>query len=176
MSATDLTAYRTTHPDALTAWHQAAEARETWGEQMEAFLAEHGFEKRTIYVGRWGRVLGVQRIDDEDAPDGWRVDSRTGHLMPRLASRTGKRIDAQLTALIQPDPRDAMPGMPKECIVSLALLTCGLALMGGALYATWGRPIPEDQVDRGIWERVKLSEYYTAIEDHEQAEAVDANA
>lgn len=165
------TAYRTTHPDALAAWHAAADAREVWGEQMEAFLSEHGFGGRTIYVAHSGRVLGVEHIDGEDVPEGWRIDSRTGYLMPRLAKRAGKQIDARLAELKQPDPRNAMPGMPRECFVSLALLTCGLALMGDALYATWSRPIPEDQVDLSIWEPVKLSVYYAAVEAFEESEA-----
>lgn len=165
------TVYRTSNAEALAAWHAAVDAREAWGEQMKAFLAEHGFGDRSVYVSHTGRVLGVQRLDDEDAPEGWRVDSRTGYLMPRLAKRTGKQIGARLDELKQPDPRDAMPGMPRECFVSLALLTCGLALMGDALYATWSRAIPEDQVDLTIWERVKLSEYYAAAEAHESARA-----
>jgi hypothetical protein len=156
--------YRTSHPDALAAWHSAAAAREAWADQMKAFLDEHGFGNRSVYIGHSGRVLGINHEQGDDVPDGWRVDSRTGHLMPRLAKKAGKAIDARLAELHQPDPRDAMPGMPKECFVSLALLTCGLALIEGALYATWSRPIPEDQVDLTVWERIKLSEYYAAVE------------
>ncbi|TMR11058.1 hypothetical protein ETD86_37070 [Nonomuraea turkmeniaca] len=161
------TAYRTTHPDALAAWRSAADAREEWGKQMDAFLAEHGLSGRTVWVSHSGRVFGIEHVHDTDVPEGWRIDSRTGHLMPRLAKKAGKLIDARLDELKQPDPRDAMPGMPKDCFVSLALLTCGLALLGEALYATWSRPIPEEQVDLTIWERIKLSEYYAAWEAHE---------
>jgi hypothetical protein len=166
------TVYRTTNPDAVAAWHSAAAAREKWGEQMKAFLAEHGFGDRTVYVSHSGRVLGVEYIDGEDVPDGWRVDRRTGYLMPALAKRAGKLIDARLAELVQPDPRDAMPGMPKTLFVSLAMLTCGLELIDGVLFATWSRAIPEDQVDATVWEPVKLSAYYAAVEARDEAEAV----
>ncbi|SEN88043.1 hypothetical protein [Nonomuraea pusilla] len=169
--STDKTVYRSTHPDVLSVWHASIEAREAWGELMETFLDEHGFGTRNVYVSHSGRVLGVEHIEGEDVPDGWRIDSRTGYLMPRLASRKGKAIGASLAELTQPDPRDAMPGMPKTMFVSLALLTCGLALIDGALYATWSRPIPEERVDLTIWERVKLSEYYAAVEAAEAAQA-----
>lgn len=176
MNKRDLVVYRTTSPDALAAWHSAVAARETWCEQMKTFLAEHNLGERTVYVSHTGRVLGVERFDDEDAPEGWRIDSRTGYLMPRLATRTGKQVDARLTALIQPDPRDAVPGMPKTLFVSLAMLTCGLALMDGTLYATWSRPIPDEQVDLTAWERVKLSEYYAVVEAFDAAQAEQGGA
>ncbi|WP_188187987.1 hypothetical protein [Nonomuraea sp. SYSU D8015] len=164
MSDRDLTVYRSTHPDALTAWHTAADARQEWTKQMQAFLDEHGFGKRTVYVGHSGRVLGIEHVDGEDAPDGWRVDQRTGYLMPRLKTRAGKQIDARLAELVQPDPRNKMPGMPMQCFVSLALLTCGMRIIRDTLYAEWSRPIPQDQVDSAIWQRIKLSEYYAARE------------
>jgi len=160
----DKTVYRSSHSDVLAAWHAAADAREKWADQMTAFLADYGFGSRSVYVSHSGRVLGVEHMDGEEVPDGWRVDTRTGYVMPRRASKAGKKIGARLGELNQPDPRDAVPGMPRDCFVSLAMLTCGLEIVGGALYATWSRPIPEDQVDLAIWERVKLSEYYAVLE------------
>jgi hypothetical protein len=164
------TVYRTSNPEALAAWHTAAAARDAWAVQMKAFLDEHGFDSRSVYVGHSGRVLGISHEQGDDVPDGWRVDSRTGYLMPRLAKKAGKAIDARLSELIQPDPRDAMPGMPKECFVSLAMLTCGLEVIDEALYATWSRPIPEDEVDLAVWQPVKLSEYYAVLEAREAAQ------
>lgn len=171
MANRDLTVYRASTPAALAAWHATADAREKWANQMTAFLAEHGFGERSVYVAHTGRVLGVQHIDGEEIPDAWRLDARTGYLMPRLTKRAGRLIDARLNELIQPDPRDAMPGMPKTCSVSLALLTCGLELIHGALYATWSLPIPDDQVDLAVWERLKLSEYYAVLEREDERKA-----
>lgn len=160
----DLTVYRTAKAEALAAWHAAADAREVWAKEMEAFLDEHGLGDRSVYVSHGGRPLGITHDDGDDVPEGWRVDSRTGYLMPRLKVRAGKQIDAKFGALKQPDPRDAMPGMPRECFVSLALLTCGMQIIGDALYVTWSRPISEDLIDPEIWQRMKLSEYYRVIE------------
>lgn len=162
------TVYRTTNPDALAAWHSGADARDAWADQMEAFLDEHGFGKRRVYIGHSGRVFGIESVDGEDLPDGWRIDSRTGYLMPRLAKKAGKQIDGRLAELIQPDPRNQMPGMPKHSFVSLAMLTCGLELIDGALNATWSRPIPDSVVDLAVWEQVKLSDYYRAVEERDE--------
>ncbi|MFD9950545.1 hypothetical protein ACFWYW_57545 [Nonomuraea sp. NPDC059023] len=168
----DKVVYRSTHPDVLAAWGFAARAREEWADQMKAFLDEHGLGKRTVWTYNvTGEVFGIEDNGD-DIPDGWRVDSRTGHLMPKLATKRGKAISARLKELPQPDPRASMPGMPAECFVSLARLVCGLAELGGALYATWSREISESEVDASLWERVKLSEYYAAVEAHEAAQAV----
>jgi len=169
----DLTVYRTTAATAIIAWHTAVAAREAWSTDMQAFLEEHGLGDRSVYISHGGRPLGVTHNEGQDVLEGWRVDSRTGYLMPRLKTKAGKQIDARLTELRQPDPRDSMPGMPRECFVSLALLTCGLQIIGDVLYATWSRPIPEELVNLTIWEKVKLSEYYRVLEaEQEQGEAV----
>lgn len=168
----DLTVYRTTAATAIIAWHAAASAREDWAKDMQAFLEEHDLGDRNVYISHGGRPLGITHTDGDPVPNGWRIDARTGHLMPRLKTRTGKQIDARLGELRQPDPRHNMPGMPMECFVSLALLTCGMRLLGDVLYVTWSRPIPEQQVDLTIWERIKLSEYYAAREADTSAEAV----
>ncbi|MFI7449578.1 hypothetical protein ACIBQX_18925 [Nonomuraea sp. NPDC049714] len=171
MNERDLTVYRTTNADVLKRWHETAKAREAWGEQMKAFLAEHGFGKRQVWtINITGYIAGIEH-DDGDVPEGWRID-RYGRLVPRRSTKAGKAIAAKLDALRQPDPRASLPGMPGECLVSLALLTCGLRVIDDALFATWSQPIPEERVDLDIWERIKLSEYYAAIEaDDEQAEA-----
>ncbi|MDX3111546.1 hypothetical protein [Nonomuraea angiospora] len=160
----DLTVYRTTAANAIIAWHTAATARDTWAKDMQEFLEEHGLGDRSVYISHGGRPLGVTNDDGQDVPEGWRVDSRTGYLMPRLKTKAGKQIDARLAELWQPDPRDSMPGMPRECWISMALLTCGLQIIDNVLYATWSRPIPEEHVNLTIWERMKLSEYYRVLE------------
>ncbi|MDP4501017.1 hypothetical protein [Nonomuraea turcica] len=168
MSHTDLTIYRTTSPAVLQRWHDTENAIEAWGKQVEAALAELGMGDRTIYYDQVsGRITGIS-TEADDIPDGWRMDRRTYHLVPRLTSKAGKAIGAKLDSLRRPDPRD-LPGMPKHAFAGLSFLTCGLAFMGGALYAQWSKPIPEHNVDLATWERVKLSEYYAVLEAHEAA-------
>lgn len=173
MNERDLTVYRSTAATAIIAWHTAASAREKWAKDMQAFLEEHDLSDRNVYISHGGRPLGVTHKEGGEVPDGWRVDTRTGHLMPKLRTKAGKQIEARLGELRQPDPRQGMPGMPMECFVGLALLTCGMQLIEDVLYVTWSLPIPEDLVNLTIWERVKLSAYYAVLEaQQEQGEAV----
>lgn len=164
MADRDLTVYRSFRPEVIQHCRGAQDAIATWGEQMKAFLDESGMGKRTVWTDDLtGSIVGLDH-DGESVPDGWRVDRRTGYLKPRLATKTGKAIAAKLVGLRKPDPSVGLPGMPGECFVGLALATCGLRLMKGALYATWSTPIPVDRVDLTIWQPVKLSEYYAVVE------------
>ncbi|MER7213548.1 hypothetical protein ABT340_41345 [Streptosporangium sp. NPDC000239] len=165
----DKTVYRSTHPDVLKIWDVADTATRDWHAQVEMFLAEHDLAGRKVYFSSASStVLGVEHVDGEEVPCGWRVHRSQGYLVPRLTTKEGKLLNARLTELKRPDPRDQVPGMPKNCLADASFLTCGMQFMGGALYVTWSKPIPEKQVDSTIWERVKLSEYYAAVEAAEE--------
>lgn len=169
MSTADLTVYRSTDPEVLRRWHDTKAAVEAWGDKLKAALHDLGMGDRQVWYDQIsGRLMGLARGEGE-TPDGWRIDRRTGYLVPRLTTKAGKEIGAKLSALRRPDPRDLI-GMPKHVFVSLSLLTCGLKLLDGALYVHWSQPIPEDEVDLTLWERVRLSEYYAVVEREEAAE------
>lgn len=166
---TDLTVYRSANPEVLRRWHTTKDAVEAWGDKLKAAIEDLGLGDRQVYYDQiTGRIMGVLH-DDGEIPAGWRIDRRTGYLVPKLTTKAGKEIGARLTALRRPDPRDLL-GMPKHVFVDLSLLTCGLRLMDGALYVHWSKPIPEDEVDLTLWERVRLSEYYAVVEREEAAE------
>lgn len=160
----DLTVYRSFHPDVVKHWQAGEAAVIAWRGDVKALLAELGMDHRTVWThDLTGEIDGLD-YDDRDVPDGWRVDARSGRLVPRRSTKPGKAIAAKLDALRMPDPRVSLPGMPSTCLVGDGLLTCGLQLMKGALYATWSRPIPEQRVDLMTWQPLKLSEYYAVLE------------
>lgn len=164
----DKVVYRSTHPDVLRRWHEVSAAVDAWSTQLKDGLAEIGMAGYKVYYDQVdGNIMGLTPKDG-DVPDGWRIDARTGYLKPRLSTKQGKAIGAKLDALRRPDPRD-LQGMPKHAFAGLSFLTCGLHYLDDALYVTWSKPIPEGQIDRGIWERVKLSEYHAAVEAHQEA-------
>lgn len=164
MADRELTVYRTYRPELIKHWYDGQANLKAWSQRMDAFLDEQGLGNGTVWTYNITGHFGGVDHDGAEVPNGWRVDRRTGRLMPRLSTREGKAIGAKLDELRKPDPRADLPGMPGDCFVSLALLTCGLHLMRGALYATWGLPIPEAQVDLTVWQPVKLSEYYAVLE------------
>lgn len=170
----DLTVYRSTHPDVLAAWNKAEQRAAEIVNQRKAFLAEHGFTERTIAVrGQW--MIGVAHPEDQPVPDGWRHDrSLTGAIVPARRTTAGKKIGAQLDKLTLPSPRKNLPGgMPEMAWGDHRMYRPGIALIGDAIYVKWGcDPETVDQmakVDRDVWERVKLSEYYAVLEAEEAA-------
>ncbi|MFF4777591.1 hypothetical protein ACFY05_32510 [Microtetraspora fusca] len=160
--------YRTTNADALRIWKEAEAAFGDWQARLDAFLAEHGFAgSETYYDGFSNRVVGVAHRGEE-VPPGWRIERKHGYLTPRLSTKEGKALDAQLSELKRPDPRNQMPGMPRNYMGAGVYLTCGLEFYDGALYAIWSEEIPETLVDLTVWEPVKLSAYYAAVERAEE--------
>lgn len=171
----DLTVYRSTKPDVVQRWLDARDAVNAWSDKLKTALADLGLAGRDAFYNEiTGRIEGIG-YDGGYVPDDWRVDRRTGYLVPRLTTKAGKTIDATLVGLLRPDPRN-LPGMPRQVYVSLNRLTCGVEEIGGALYVKWSQPIPEDDVDLTVWERIKLSAYYAVLEARDDAEALPSTS
>lgn len=170
MSDLDLTVYRTTNADVLKRWHDTNAAVTEWATTLETALEEMGVGGRmTFYDQISGRVIGVA-AQAGPTPEGWRRDRSHDRIVPARSTKPGKAIGARLDGLRRPEVRE-LPGMPKHA--RPGLLTVGLELIGGAVYAEWSRPISEDEVDLTVWERVKLSEFFRVLEEQaEQGEAV----
>jgi hypothetical protein len=172
----DKTVYRSTHPEVLAPWEETEKAAEKIGKLRRAVLDELGFEGRAGLITDRD-LLGVEhRAEHGPIPEGWRKDSRTHDaIVPDRRRKLGKGIAQRFEQLRMPDPR-RFQGMPGSCITGGTWLECGVREMGGALYVWWSQPIPESKVDLDLWERVKLSEYYAAVEAHEAAQAEQGGA
>jgi len=171
----DLTVYRTEDPAVIAAYDAAQDAiaayKQEIGETLERLGVGHLAPLGTT-GHRPGRFAGLGA--DGACPDGWRYNTRCSCLTPDLRKAAGKAAAKALDAVRYPgDPRDALAGMPSELLVPGRWLTCGVESMGGALYVTWAADAGAlgSAVDLALWQHVRLSEYYAAVERAEEAEA-----
>lgn len=169
-----LTVYRTRHAKAFAAFDDAERALAAWRERVKAVQTLLGMEGREArYNDFHGRVAGFSHREGDPVPFGWRVAEQGNVIVPRLNTKIGRSAAAELALCKRPDPREQLPGMPRECLVPGRLLRCGLRRMQGEVYVTWSAPIPEQLVDLDVWERVRLSAYYAAVEAEQEREAAD---
>lgn len=198
---TDLTAYRSTHPDVLAVVAKYHADTEQWHTDAAALLKELGFTDRPFLIRtslgqRW--ITGVEYHEGDPVPTGWRTwKDRSGQtiLSPHRGQKAGKALAARIATCQVPDmPQAHLPGMPADRPSTGGWRSPGLREMAGGVYLTWAlASLPEipaggperevhlgddehdrrirlrNDVDLAFWERVKLSEYYAAVEAAEAA-------
>ncbi|MEU4576166.1 hypothetical protein [Nonomuraea sp. NPDC023979] len=170
MDDRNVAVYRATAPAVLDRWQEIGNALERWRTEIMAVFTAEGLSDDDITAGDVdGAILGA-RHDGGPVPEGWRI--RGGHLVPHRGTRKGKQIAERLNAIVYPDPR-VLPGMPKFARRAGGgpKLLVGVERIGDAVYARWARPIEEDRIDKALWQRIKLSEYYCAVEAAQEQEA-----
>lgn len=147
---------------------------DAWREDLRKVFADHGLEgKNPLMETGLGnpRVTGAERVDP--IPAGWKVKGKTRPdvIVPDKRLKAGREAAEILATLAQPDPRADLPGgMPFFCFGGVGLLTCGLRDMAGTVWVNWsGEAKAFEDVDPEVWERVKLSVYYAALEADEAA-------
>ncbi|REF00240.1 hypothetical protein [Thermomonospora umbrina] len=166
--------YRSTHPDVLAHWDRAgsADAQTAWRARVDQVIADLGFPGRRFATSdglRGVKVTGVEHPKDEPVPAGWRRDgSLPGAITPDRRRRLGKEVAERLDGLAAPNPRRDLPGgMPDVAFSSLRLMRPGVARLGDAVVVTWSAEIDSgdaEHIDPAVWERIRLSEYYAAVE------------
>ncbi|GAA3958327.1 hypothetical protein GCM10023085_45950 [Actinomadura viridis] len=166
--------YKSAHPDVLAHWENTAStsAQRQWRETVEETIADLGFLGRRFATQGSTRVIGVEHPQDEDIPEGWRRDrSLPEAIVPALRTSAGRKIDARLATLTRPDPRKDLPGgMPEVGFDMRRFAYPGVAKHGDAVYVTWSidpAVSDADKIDPAVWQRIKLSEYYAALEAEE---------
>lgn len=189
----DLIVYRSAHPDVLAAVERYRADYDAWRTRAKDLLRNLGFEDRTWFVTTaihsW-HLVGVTDDGGQEPPSGWRrtVKNDQAVLVPDKRRAYGKHIARQLDECAPPaGPQTRLPGMPGDHLGRGRLFMPGLREMQGAVWVTWGCAVPENEadgpgaahqataVDLGVWERVRLSAFYAAIEqqDDEQDGASD---
>lgn len=169
--------YRSTHPDVLAAVEKYSTEYEGWRDRAKALIADLGFEGRHWIVsdGFHRTVLGVETDGNEVPPRGWRHTVRGGCsvLVPDKRIKAGREAYDRIEDCgPAPDPRDSLPGMPGDYFGPGRLYQPGLQEMAGAVWVVWGYEIPAELVDLAVWERAKLSAFYAAAEERDDAGAV----
>lgn len=171
--------FRSTHPDALAAWQDVQAKRAEVRRKRTELLDELGFaERRQLVNGN--RLVGIEHREEHgDIPEGWRRDSKTyGAIVPARRSPTGKKIGKRIDALPTPSLRAALlGGMPEMAWDLENNFIChpGVEQFGDAIYVKWDcdpEKVERDiHLDPNIWQRIKLSEYYAAVEARDEADA-----
>lgn len=170
----DKTVYRSTHPDVMAAWRTAQEQAIEIGRQRRELLDSLGFVGiRALTTDT--HILGVEHLAGE-IPAGWRRDRQTSMaIVPNRRTKAGAEVGRQLDRLTMPDPRLILiGGMPHMVWPDDEVRTYwpGRRLLDGAVWVTWGCD-PEKSgrtvtIDPEVWQRMKLSEYYAAVEAAEE--------
>lgn len=149
---------------------------EEFQKRAEAKALELGKElaQRTSYDGVW--ITGyVEPNRLAVPPAGWRRDTNSGFIMPHLRSKLGKQIGADLNAISYHPP--GKPGLPKIVWGDGFMGPFNLKKIGEDWYAYVTVPLGDrdpnntglNEVDPALWEPVKMSTYYNALE----AEGID---
>lgn len=173
------TAYRTTDPAVLAEWEKFRDAHDETRVKRDAMSAAVG---RGLYMNRGSgfgstRVVGFERFDSDTDGDlihhgGCLIVSSErgqhhGLIVPNIRRKAGKAFAEELAGLTNPPL--TVPGMSTfhMCTKFGRIYASGPAfsVWGGAAYALW--TCDDAPVDETIWERVPLSVYHAAKEQHE---------
>jgi hypothetical protein len=178
--------YRSRSPEVLAAMRAANESVQAYVRATNQVLDDAGAGNyatwRDTSGSRAGRFVGLDIPQDEFPPKGWRMLSK--YAVPDKRTKAGKQAVAALAAIRHPgDPRHSLIGMPPDVSTTIGFTSCGTRFLedGTALYVWW-RIDPaacresfsrgKFEIDRTLWEPVRLSEYYAAVEAADAAEAV----
>ncbi|HEX9355648.1 MAG TPA: hypothetical protein VF933_17750 [Streptosporangiaceae bacterium] len=123
-----------------------------------------------------GRFFGIHVPRAAEPPKGWRHSHTADCAVPGKRTTIGRALAARLDEIQHPgDPMRHLPGMPSAMLHAGRLVTPGIRLLedGQAIYVTWtaepdgARGIGSAEplrVDHRLWQRVRLSEHYAAVE------------
>jgi hypothetical protein len=175
--------YVSRQPEVVGAWLAGEEALRAYVKQTRAVLNERGLGEYKVWRSTSGwrpwEFRGLDVPQDEFAPEGWRLNKSREFAVPDKRTKAGKQIAAALAAVKHPgNPGDDLPGMPADVLVGGGFQTPAIRLLEDrtALYVAW-RTDPAGcresfrsrsvAIDRDLWERAKLSDYYAAVEAYE---------
>lgn len=163
----DRTVYRSKRPEVVALWAKFKESAAVFDRAINAFLEAHApAGAKAMTVDTWGaqKLAGITVVGDAGKPpSGWRLDRKNWILVPFRSTVAGKRVSEALDAVVLPDVRAELPGMPSWDLHNIAVRHPGIEIHDGAMYVLWGGGPPEG-VDPDIWEPVPLSEYYAVKE------------
>jgi hypothetical protein len=178
-------AYRSRDAEVLAAWKAAGDAIQDYVDRTHAVLEEAGLGGYQAFRATrgWspGRFAGLGIPSGEKPPAGWRMAVLERFAVPDKRVKAGKAIHAALEAVKHPgDPLFSLIGMPPD--VDGRTPAVRVLENRTALYVGWGvDPVGREsffkgrsEIDAAKWERIPLSAYYLAIEQHEAAKAETA--
>lgn len=161
--------WRTTTPEVVALWDQWRAEQERWERTVTEFVKRHDatgerapIVTNSVFGGQ--RLVGMQHLPGHEVPTGWRLDKRHHVLVPARSKREGKALAAEIDGIPSFNPRQDVPGMPSWSLGAGFVASFGAERHGDALYVVRSTDSIAEEVDGGIWERVKLSEYHAVRE------------
>lgn len=182
------TAFRTTNKQVLEAHEAYLTFHADLGEKRVAFA--HRFGEPAVMTKRSGmghgtHVVGLPGDPNSDVyPDGWRWSPSVEHLIPNLRKKLGKDIAVEMGKDLT-DPGPDLPGMPPFHMQGFGIHSPAYFLWDGALYVGWGCPLEGfhsiddrhgDKVDLTLWDSIKISTYYVAVEQYRESKEREQRA
>ncbi|AVI03676.1 hypothetical protein SEA_CONFIDENCE_46 [Gordonia phage Confidence] len=172
----------TTDAEVLRKFDEWADAEFAHNQAVSALAEELGC-KRWFTFGRGGNVVGfdpprymghwnIEHPEYVPIPLGWRIDSKSGYLVPSRRTKKDRESDANKKfAAIKRATQLETPGMPQDLWLPGAVYgvsvrrgeACVMAFCGGDPDRAESRR--EFDVDENIWERLPLSTFHLLREE-----------
>lgn len=155
-------------PELMREWtEKKVIADEKWKEDTARIAKELGKETLTMREGGLFRcVTGYQENDRNEPPlEGFRKDSKTGYMLPAKKTPEGREWAKRLNAVSLDFGN--RPGLPNIVMGERYLGPFKVEEIGSDWFAslTFNADSRDlNEVDYDVWESVKLSEYYVAVE------------
>lgn len=171
MPPTERTIFRSDAPTVLVCWEKTKRANEQWYADVRAFCEKWDMDYsqgRTIVYPTYTVLIGFTPPHEtrlQPPPQGWRYDQRKNEWLPALKTETGKEIKADLLALGKLfNIRHYLDGvgMPWIHHSEHYMRHPSVVEREGTTWVSWNCDI--DIIDPR-WTKVKLSEFYTMVEE-----------
>lgn len=169
-------AFKTKNPALIAEYFAAREVTASgWRDKVDAFKASIGGREvigTSFFDGGWS-VTGY-RADKfgEELPAGWRFDGARRDVVPAKRTPEGKAVVETLAGLRLPG--NTYPGCPDILFAEGFSIFPRVTKIGDDYFLTLSKVPREEkanEIDPGIWESVKLSEYHAALEAETEAAA-----
>lgn len=165
------TVYKSTHQAVLDYWDHIHDEQTAYPKRVREYAEQHGMGPHIYYLG--SRVRAFEWTGSlDDIPNGWRhatqeSTSTVTLIRPNLRSKLGKKIDQELADLGKIPSTSGCPGLPHTVFYRTDGGTSyfespRLKKIGDTIYARFRAAAVE--ADTELWEQIKLSEYYLAVE------------
>lgn len=165
------TVYKSTHQTVLDYWDHIHDEQTAYPKRVREYAERHGMGPSVYYFG--SRVHSFEWTESlDDIPNGWRHNTQESTstvtlVTPNLRTKIGKQIRQELDSLGKIPSTSGCPGLPhtvfykNEAGVSF-FEGPRLKKIGDVIYTRFRAAAVE--VDEEIWQQIKLSEYYLAVE------------
>jgi len=159
--------FKSSSAEVLDAWEANVQSWASYDAACKALADE--FPNHRVLEAESSHTKFVLGLTGDETPgDLWRKENRAGveFWTPLRRSKAGKALAERLGGIRF--TRAKLPGMGQTIIVDGVMVTCGVSVHAGVVYAHWNRPADvvqgKGRVNRMMWDECLLSEFHLARE------------